>query len=119
MIDVNEKLLELYSTNIFLNHIENTGNEIYFSFHITYSMDYNNGRFIYNGILNENGTFTFVTTYEELMLYNNNQTKIKEGQSGSNSRFISFGILPENFKYIKDGFYVEYSGFNLYEYIRK
>lgn len=118
-IDLNEKLLELHSTNIILDHVENTGNEIYFSFRATYSMDYNNGAFIYNGILNEDGTFTSSTAYKELMLYNKNQTKIEEGQSGGGSRSFSFGIVPENYKYIKEGFYVEYSGFILYEYIKK
>ncbi|QUH29616.1 hypothetical protein [Vallitalea guaymasensis] len=118
-VDLGEKLLELHSTDIILNNIKNTGNNIDFSFQTKYSLKFNSGTFIYNGILNENGTCTLITTYKNLILYDKNKKQIQLGQCGSNSKGFSFSIIPENYKYIEEGFYVEYSGFILYEYIKK
>lgn len=105
------------NTNIILDQVWNRGSDIYFNFDTTYNMDYYQGSFMYNGIFNEDGTFSTSGSYTDYYVYNNNDKKIDVGQTGQgpNSMF-GFAINPENYELIKDGFYVKYSNFNLYEY---
>ncbi|ART77142.1 hypothetical protein B4U37_14270 [Sutcliffiella horikoshii] len=72
---------------------------------------------MYNGIFNEDGTFTTNGSYKDYYLYNKDGEKISVDQTGQgpNSSF-GFAISSENYNLIKDGFYVEYSGFFIYEY---
>ncbi|MFS0690703.1 hypothetical protein AB1K89_15820 [Sporosarcina sp. 179-K 8C2 HS] len=113
-------LAEKYNTNIVLVQIWNREIDIFFSFDTTYNLDYNNGSFMYNGIFNEDGTFTSSMSHNDFYLYNNDGVEIGVGQSGRgpNSAF-GFAIEPENYDLIRDGFYIQYSGFYLYEYSKK
>lgn len=107
------------NTNIILTEVWNRGNDIYFSFDTSYNMDYNQGTFMYNGLFNEDGTFSTFGIIDAFDIHNLKNEKVEVGQTGRgpNSAF-SFGINPENYELIKDGFNVDYSGFLLYEYYR-
>lgn len=119
-IEINEKLLELNGTHIILENVWNRGNDIYFSFHTTYDMNYKNGVFMYNGIFNEDGTFTTHNRLNDIVLYDESERRFDVAQTGlgPNSDF-SFGIEPKNYKSIREGFSVEYNGLILYEYSKK
>lgn len=113
------KITTKENTNIILDSVWNREIDIYFTFDTTYNLDYNKGRFMYNGIFNEDGTYTTTSSQQEYYLYNHNKELIDVGQfgRGPNSAF-GFAINPENYDLIKDGFYVRYSGFYLYEYTK-
>ncbi|QFF99944.1 hypothetical protein PB01_14555 [Psychrobacillus glaciei] len=113
------KLAEKHNTNIILVQVWNRGDDIYFSFDTTYNLNYKNGTFMYNGIFNEDGTFTSGGSHNDFYLFNKNGEEIDVGQSGRgpNSAF-GFAIEPKNYDLIKDGFYVEYRGFYLYNYVK-
>ena len=74
------------------------------------------GEFLYNDILNEDGTATSYNLWDAFNIYNNN-TKIDVGQRGygPGSKF-SFGINIENYDVIKDGFTLKFNGGILYGY---
>ncbi|GMQ57243.1 hypothetical protein AN1V17_16380 [Vallitalea sediminicola] len=120
IIEMNEKLLEVHSTNIILSRVWNRGNDIYFSFETTYNMNYSKGEFLYNGTFNENGTFSWVSKMDGIKLYDKRQKIFEKGQHGRgpNSAF-GFGIEPESYKDIEEGFYIDYTEFILYKYIKK
>lgn len=111
------ELAKKNSTKIMLVQIWNRGDDIVFSFDTTYDLNYKNGSFMYNGIFNEDGTFTTNGSHNEYYLYNNNDEKIDVGQTGQgpNSSF-GFAINSESYDLIRDGFHVKYSGFYTYEY---
>jgi len=113
------ELLHKDNTNIFLDKVWNRGNDIYFNFDTTYNMKYDKGSFMYNGIFNEDGTFTTNGSNNDYYLYNKDGEKVGVGQTGQgpNSSF-GFAISSENYNLIRDGFYVEYSGFYIYEYYK-
>lgn len=112
------KVFETNHTSIYLDQVWNRGNDIYFSLHTTFEMNAAGGDFLYNGIFNEDGTFTTLN-FDDIVLYDTNKDNIGVGQTGNgpNADF-SFGIEPQNQKLIQEGFYVKYSGFNLYEYAK-
>ncbi|GIO91063.1 hypothetical protein [Paenibacillus lactis] len=111
-------LLEMHNTNILLDNVWNRGNDIYFSFTTTFHMKYKAGKLLYNGFLNEDGTFT--SPAGELKLYDQNMNEFPVGQIGTGpGSSFSFGIQPEEQKLISEGFYVMYSGFNLYNYYKR
>ena len=114
---LNIKLCDKDDTNIILNQVWNRGNDIYFSFDTSYNLNYTKGEFLYNGIFNEDGTFTWCSGPNDFLAYDLSHNKIEIGQPGygPNSAF-SFGINPEQYSRIKNGFYVKYSGMVLYEY---
>ncbi|NHM30817.1 hypothetical protein [Neobacillus terrae] len=115
--EVNIKLKEKNNTNIFLKDVINRKNDLYFSFTTTFNMSSNKGSFLYNEIFHEDGSFTDNLSPNDYYLYNNNHQKIEVGQvgQGPDSDFF-FGITPDNYNLIKEGFYVKYSGFHLYKY---
>ncbi|SOC27543.1 hypothetical protein SAMN05880501_12312 [Ureibacillus xyleni] len=114
------KLTEKHNTNILLVQVWNRGEDIYFSFDTSYNLNYSKGTFLYNGIFNEDGTFSTSGSFNDYNVYNQKGEKCVVGQNsqGPNSAF-GFAIEPENYDVIKDGFFVEYSGFYLYEYSKK
>ncbi|WP_432361919.1 hypothetical protein [Sporosarcina sp. UB5] len=116
----NTKLAEKHNTNIILKQVWNRGTDLYFSFDTTYNLNYSSGSFMYNGIFNEDGTFTSSMSVNDFYLVNNDGVEIGVGQRGRgpNSAF-GFAIKPENYDLIKDGFYIQYSGFYVYEYSKK
>jgi hypothetical protein len=115
--NLNVKLSETNNSNIILDQVWNRGNDIYFSFDTSYNLDYNKGEFLYNGIFNQDGTFSWNSNLDALSVYDSLNNTIKIGQTGfgPNSAF-SFGIQPEQYDRIRDGFYVKYSGMTLYRY---
>ncbi len=117
---LNEQLLNVNSTNIVLDNVWNRGNDIYFSFRTTYDLNYQGGEFIYNGIFNEDGSFSWNSRIDGIVLYDVNGTRVSMGQTGTGPESdFSFGIEPEDYAMIKDGFYVEYNDFILYQYTRE
>ena len=108
------------NTNIILDTVLNRENDIYFSFETTYNMNYHKGSFMYNMIFNENGSFTSYSSHTDFYFYNNNNEIIDVGHQTGRGPGSSFGfaIDSEDYDLIKDGFYVNYSGFNLYEYYK-
>ena len=81
-------------------------------------MKYKTGELLYNGFLNEDGTFT--SPSGELKLYDQNMNEFPVGQIGTGpGSSFSFGIQPEEQKLISEGFYVMYSGFNVYKYNKR
>lgn len=115
--EFNKEIITENNTTIILDTVWDRGNDIYFNFDTKYKMNYNNGNFMYNGIFNKDGTFTTNGSFTDFYLYNNNGEKVGVGQSGRGPQSsFGFAVEPENYDLIRDGFYVKYSGFNLYEY---
>jgi hypothetical protein len=116
---LNEEVLKIHSTKIILDNVWNRGNDIYFSFRTKYDLNYREGEFIYNGNFNEDGTFSWSSKIDGTILYDKEQKRFTVGQTGSGPESdFSFGIGPENYLTIKDGFYIEYNNFILYQYAR-
>jgi len=115
--NIDVKLCEKNDTDIILTQVWNRGNDIFFSFDTSYHLNYKNGEFLYNGFFNENGTFTFYSNVDDFLVYNLASDSINLGQKGigPNSAF-SFGIQSEEYDKIRNGFYIKYSGMNLYSY---
>jgi hypothetical protein len=119
-LSLNEEVLKIHSTNIILDNVWNRGNDIYFSFRTTYDLNYREGEFVYNGNFNEDGTFTWSSKIDGTILYDKEQTRFTVGQTGSGPESdFSFGIGPENYSTIKDGFYIEYNNFIRYQYVKR
>lgn len=116
--ELNIKTLELQNTNIILDNVWNRGNDIYFSFSTSFNINKKGGEFLYNGYFNDEGNFTNPSGSIELFDINGNQISVGQTGTGPEAAF-SFGIRPEEQKFINEGFYVEYNGYNLYEYSKK
>ncbi|WP_331701009.1 hypothetical protein [Paenibacillus sp. IITD108] len=118
--ELNIKIAETHNTNILLQQVWNRGNDIYFSFHTTYNLDFYNGSFLYNMLINDDGTYTSRGSYNDLRLTDLQGNAIQLGQTGAGpGSDFSFGIEPGEYEKIKNGFNVSYSGLILYEYSRK
>jgi hypothetical protein len=117
---LNIQLTERNNTNIILQDVWNRGNDIYFSFHTTYNLDYKKGKFLYNMIFNDDGTYTNTGSFNDYQLLDTYQNAILIGQTGSGPESdFSFGIEPNEYDKIRKGFTINYSGMILYEYSRK
>lgn len=115
--NLNIILCEKNNTNIILTQVWNRGNDIYFSFDTSYDLDYDEGEFLYNGIFNQDGTFSWNNDLDALSVYDRLNNPIEIGQTGLGpGSAFSFGIEPEQHNQIRDGFYVKYSGMTLYGY---
>jgi hypothetical protein len=118
--ELNVKLCEQNNTDIILTQVWNRGNDIYFTFDTSYHLDYENGEFLYNGVFNEDGSFTSNSDVNDFVVYNLNSESIGLGQKGFGpSSAFGFGIQPEEYDKIRDGFYLKYSGMILYSYSLK
>lgn len=114
---LNIKLCEKNNTDIILTQVWNRGNEIYFTFDTSYHLNYRNGEFLYNAIFNEDGTFTTNNYVYDFLVYNLVDESIDLGQKGYGpSSSFSFGIQPEEYDKIRNGFHIKYSGLTLYSY---
>lgn len=114
---LNKKLVTLENTAIFLDRIDERGNDISFSFSSKPDMDYKRGKFLYNAIIGVEKNIS--TTYfppNILILKNSKGQEIEIGQQGAGSGNFGFGIDPADRELIKDGFTVYYNGFILYGY---
>lgn len=119
-LDMNAKVLQMNQTHLYLESVINRGNDIYFNFHAAFKMNRNNGEFLYNGIFNEDGTFNSPMMFNEIELFDVNRTKFNAGQIGTGpDADFSFGIGPDHYPLIQEGFYVKYTGYNLYRYFKK
>ncbi|NGM83768.1 hypothetical protein G5B47_15205 [Paenibacillus sp. 7124] len=118
--NLNIKIAESHNTNILLQQVWNRGNDIYFSFHTTYDLNFNKGKFLYNMLLNDDGTYTTKGSPEDFQLTDLHGSQIQIGQTGYGpGSDFSFGIDPSEYERIRNGFNVRYSGMILYEYSRK
>ncbi|WP_105445903.1 hypothetical protein [Paenibacillus sp. AR247] len=116
--DLKVEVLEMNHTRILLNDVLNRGNDIYFSFEAFPGWEHRSGEFMYNGKLNPDGSV--MTQGPNLRLTDKSGQEIPFGQSGQGPRIsFSFGINPEYHNLIRDGFYVQYSDFNVYRYAMK
>lgn len=114
--ELNMKLLELHDTTLYLTDVWNRGQDIYFSFHTENHMDYERGEFLYNGVFNEDGTFTSPSV-GGITLYDKENNSLAIGQTGYGpDADFSFGISIQDQELIKKGFYVKYTGYILYDY---
>ena len=115
--NLNVKVCEKNNTDIILTQVWNRGDDIYFTFDTSYHLNYKNGEFLYNGYFNEDGTFTSNSNTNDFLVYNLENESINLGQKGfgPDSSF-SFGIQPEEYDKIRNGFYLKYSGMILYSY---
>lgn len=119
-LSLKEHLLQIHSTDIILDNVWNRGNDIYFSFCTAYDLEYKEGEFLYNGIFNEEGGFSWNSRIDGIVVYDMSGKRVDLGQTGSGpGSDFSFGIQPEDYTRIKDGFYVEYNDFILYQYVRE
>ncbi|NOU98619.1 hypothetical protein GC097_01075 [Paenibacillus sp. LMG 31457] len=74
---------------------------------------------MYNGIFNEDGTFS-TPSPGEITIYDKDRNKIPLGQHGYGpGADFSFGIQPQDQKLIQNGFYIKYTGYILYNYSKK
>ncbi len=114
---LNVKLCTKNNTDIILTQVWNRGEDIYFSFDTSYHLNYKKGEFLYNGLFNEDGSFTFNSNADDFLVYNVASESISFGREGfgPNSAF-SFGIQPDEYDKIRNGFYLKYSGMMLYSY---
>ncbi|RAP77224.1 hypothetical protein [Paenibacillus montanisoli] len=117
------KLIELENTTISLQEVWNRGkfaNDIYFSFHTTYHLDQDRGTFISNYSYNNDGTISRNHNIDDYILYDSNHNEIIIGETGAGpDSDFSFGVESDQFKDIRDGFYIKYTGMHLYEYSKK
>lgn len=117
--ELNMKLLEVHDTTLYLTDVWNRGQDIYFSFHAEHHMDYKRGEFLYNGVFNEDGTFTSPSV-GGITLYDKENNPLAIGQTGYGpDADFSFGISIQDQELIKNGFYVKYTGYILYDYSKK
>jgi hypothetical protein len=80
-------------------------------------LNYIDGEFLYNVIFNEDGTFTSNSNANDFLVFNTESESINKGQKGIGpSSAFSFGIQPEEYDKIRNGFYVNYTGMILYSY---
>lgn len=119
VIELNKEIGKVGKVGILLESVMHRGNDIYFNFDAKQFINNDSGEFLYNAILNEDGTETSYNLWDAFNIYNNN-TKIDVGQRGygPGSKF-SFGINIENYDIIKDGFTLDYKGSILYGYSLK
>lgn len=76
------------------------------------------GVFIYNGYFTDEGISTPTDT--NVKLYDKHGKEITVSQTGLGpGALFSFGIEEEKQKLIKEGFYVKYDDFNVYNYMKK
>ncbi len=118
--DINIKVCNQNETDIILTQVWNRGNDIYFSFNTRYKLNYKEGQFLYSGLFLLNDSLTSNPNSSSLSLTTLNHEVIPIGQTGfgSDSSF-SFGIEPNDYSKINDGFNVKYSGMYLYNYSLK
>jgi len=116
VIELNKEISKVGKVGILLESVMHRGNDIYFNFDAKQFINNDSGEFLYNAILNEDGTETSYNLWDAFNIYNNS-TKIDVGQRGygPGSKF-SFGINIENYDVIKDGFTLDYKGSILYGY---
>ncbi|WP_339836830.1 hypothetical protein [Paenibacillus sp. FSL R7-0272] len=108
---------EIHNSTLLLD-VVNRGNDIYFSFRTIFNMNNPSGAFIYNGYFTEEGIQTYTDT--NVKLYDTNGEEIAVSQTGLGpGAAFSFGIEEEQQKLIKEGFYVKYNDFNVYNYMEK
>lgn len=118
-ISVNEKLIESHNTTVVLDEVWNQGENISFSFHLTFDMNQKEGDFLYNYIVRRD-SYSSITSYKDIMLFNTRHSEIeKNGNSEGPGSSFSFGIHEQNLDLIRDGFYVVHNGLQLHEYSRK
>ncbi len=116
VIELNKEIGKVGKVGILIESVMHRGNDIYFNFDAKQFINNDSGEFLYNDILNEDGTATSYNLWDAFNIYNNN-TKIDVGQRGygPGSKF-SFGINIENYDVIKDGFTLKFNGGILYGY---
>ncbi|MCB8817072.1 hypothetical protein [Desulfosporosinus shakirovi] len=96
VIELNKEIAKVGNVEILLENIMHRGNDIYFNFDANQFINYDSGEFLYNYILNEDGTATSYNLSNSFNIYDNNKTLIDVGQRGlgPNSK-IYFGINIE------------------------
>lgn len=116
IIKLNKNIGQVGKVEILLESVVHRGHDIYFNFDARQFINYDSGEFLYNAILNEDGTMTSYNLWDAFNLYNEN-IEIDVGQRGfgPGSKF-SFGIRIEDYGSIKNGFNFEYNGSILYGY---
>lgn len=119
-IEPRQQLLSASNTVISLDNTWNRGNDMYFSFHTEFRLPRKHGSFLYNYILQEDGSVLSDMQPDDYTLYDLHHQVIPIGQTGIGpGADFSFGIEPQYQQRLKDGFWVKYSGFTLYEYSKK
>lgn len=113
-LNVNEKLIESHNTTIVLDEVWNRGEDISFSFHLTFDMNQKEGDFLNTFILNQDGSSTSISTH--IMLYDVQHNEIETNGIGVGLSNFSFGINDENLDKIRDGFHVVHPGLQLHDY---
>ena len=117
-IEPKEKTAEQDNTSFWLDEVWNRGNDIYFSFTTSFQLDYSEGALLYNAYLYDDGSSS--SPSGEVKLFNPKGYEIPVGQTGTGPEAaFSFGIQPEHYDLIREGFYVNYNGYNLYAYVKR
>ncbi|WP_152400660.1 hypothetical protein [Paenibacillus cellulositrophicus] len=112
------EVLEMNHTRILLNDVLNRGNDIYFSFEAFPGWEHRSGEFMYNGEVNPDGSVSLQGPHLRLTGMNGHEIPVGQCGEGPGISF-SFGINQEDYHLIREGFYVEYSDFNVYRYAKK
>ncbi|WP_308635717.1 hypothetical protein [Paenibacillus silvisoli] len=117
------KLMESDQTSIYLREVWNRGefaHDIYFSFQTRYKLNQDKGAFISNYSYNPDGTISRGHQHSDFHLYDSNKNEIMVDETGAGpGSDFSFGVDEGQFKAIKDGFYIKYTGMHLYEYSKQ
>lgn len=102
---------------IMIESIIHRGNDIYFNFDTIPYIQYKEGEFLLNDIINGDGTFTSFNLHDAFRIYNKDNEEIEVGQRGFGPGCkFSFGISIDNYEQIAKGFKLEYTGSVLYGY---
>jgi len=103
-------------TNVVLMEVWNRGNDIYFSFGSEYKLDRQSGDLLVNYIISPDG-FSSTSGMNDVLLFDVNHNEIPHGQWGSGpAEQFGFGVNPEQYDAIKEGFFVQYYLYNKYSY---
>ncbi|UCZ51483.1 hypothetical protein LGQ02_11400 [Bacillus shivajii] len=118
--ELNSLTVKHYDTEIYLDQAVNRGHDIYFNFRTANNMKFSGGKFVSKSFINDDGTFTANADPYSIQLYDHQSRPLDIGQRGFGpGENFSFGVPKGDQEKIKDGFYVRYSGYVLYEYFRK
>ncbi|MCR8644304.1 hypothetical protein NV379_16750 [Paenibacillus sp. N1-5-1-14] len=112
------KLYDENKTQIYLNEIwlEEFGDELQVGFHISRILDHEEGNFLSNTIFYPDGKNSVNFEREQFAIFDSNHQEIEVKQIGASESSFSLGIDKKQLPRIKNGFYVKYTGMNLYQY---
>jgi hypothetical protein len=117
---LNVVIAQLNDTKVILEKIVRRETEFYISLYAKSNINRKAGEFLYLLKINEDGTFTSSTYIDEWKIYdqggNNLLKELSFGTGKGPDTSASIFLDNEYLDMFKEGVYINYSGFHLYEY---